>query len=63
MEVYFGVAEEMDISAEELAAVRAMVMAVSAGRVFFQSKNVVEKMRPAPPDEDAAGGCSPGCCE
>ena len=37
MEVYFGVAEEMDISEEELAAVRSMVMAVTAGRIFHRS--------------------------
>lgn len=62
MEVYFGVAEEMDISEEELAAVRAMVMAVSAGRVFFQSATVLEKMNAAV-SGDAESGCTPGCCE
>ena len=63
MEVYFGVAEEMEISEEELAAVRAMVMAVTAGRIFFQSKNIVEKMNMAGSVEDGENGCSPGCCE
>jgi hypothetical protein len=62
MEVYFGVAEEMDITEEELAAVRAMVMAVSAGKVFFQSKTVLEKMKAAG-STDAEAGCHPGCCE
>ena len=63
MEVYFGVAEEMDITEEELAAVRAMVMAVTAGRIFFQSKSVVEKMDDATTGEETESGCSPGCCE
>jgi hypothetical protein len=63
MEVYFGVAEEMDITEEELAAVRAMVMAVTAGRIFFQSKSVVEKMDAATTGEKTESGCSPGCCE
>jgi hypothetical protein len=63
MEVYFGVAEEMDITEEELAAVRAMVMAVTAGRIFFQSKSVVEKMNAATTGEKTESGCSPGCCE
>jgi len=62
MEVYFGVAEDMDISEEEIAAVRAMVMAVTAGRIFFQSKAVAEKMNTTKPGE-AGSGCSPGCCE
>ena len=63
MEVYFGVAEEMGISEEELAAVRAMVMAVTAGQIFFQSKSIVEKMNIADPAKDDESGCSPGCCE
>ena len=63
MEVYFGVAEEMDITEEELAAVRAMVMAVTAGRIFFQSKSVVEKMDAPTTGEETGSGCSPGCCE
>jgi hypothetical protein len=63
MEVYFGVAEEMDITEEELSAVRAMVMAVTAGRIFFQSKTVVEKIKASATGEQAEPGCSPGCCE
>jgi hypothetical protein len=63
MEVYFGVAEEMEISEEELAAVRAMVMAVTAGRIFFQSKSIVEKTNIADSVKDEESGCSPGCCE
>ena len=63
MEVYFGVAEEMEISEEELAAVRAMVMAVSAGRIFFQSKIVMEKMKSTDRDEKAESGGAPGCCD
>ena len=63
MEVYFGVAEEMDITEDEMNAVRAMVMAVSAGRIFFQSKEVVESMTAAAPGEEAKSECTPGCCE
>jgi len=63
MEVYFGVAEEMDISDDELAAVRAMVMAVTAGRVFFQSKNIIERMQGTGSGDGTETECSPGCCE
>ena len=63
MEVYFGVAEEMGITEEEMAAVRAMVMAVSAGRIFFQSKMVVDKMGSAASGEESDSECSSGCCE
>ncbi|MDH4231053.1 MAG: hypothetical protein OEW04_03370 [Nitrospirota bacterium] len=63
MEVYFGGAEDLGITEEEMAAVRAMVMAVSAGRVFFQSKTVVNKMKAADRDEEAEPGCDPGCCD
>ena len=63
MEVYFGVAEEMDITEEEIAAVRAMVMAVSAGRIFFQSKAVAEKMGAAATGKETGSECTPGCCE
>lgn len=63
MEVYFGVAEDMDISDEEIAAVRAMVMAVTAGRIFFQSKTIVEEMKITDTAEETESGCSPGCCE
>lgn len=63
MEVYFGVAEEMGISEDEIAAVRAMVMAVSAGRVFFQSKEVVGRMAASAPGEVTEPGGAPGCCE
>ena len=63
MEVYFGGAEDVDITEEELAAVRAMVMAVSAGRIFFQSKIVVEKMKGTDRDEDVGSKSAPGCCD
>ena len=53
----------MGITEEELAAVRAMVMAVSAGRIFFQSKAVVEKMKAAEGDEEAESESAPGCCD
>lgn len=63
MEVYFGGAEDVDITEEEIAAVRAMVMAVSAGRIFFQSKTVLEKMKATDRDEKAESGRAPGCCD
>ncbi len=53
MEVYFGGAEEQGITEEEMAAVRAMVMAVSAGRILYQSELVMEKMM------GASGGAQP----
>lgn len=53
----------MDITDEEIAAVRAMVMAVSAGRIFYESKIVVEKMKATAGDEEAEPGCAPGCCD
>jgi len=63
MEVYFGVAEEMEITEEELAAVRAMVMAVTAGRIYFQSKMVVKKMKGTSSEGEEGSECYPGCCE
>jgi len=63
MEVYFGGAEEIGITEEEMAAVRAMVMAVSAGRIFYQSKTLVEKMKAAGRDEEAESGSIPDCCD
>ena len=63
MEVYFGGAEEIGITEEEMAAVRAMVMAVAAGRIFYQSKTVLEKMKAAESGEESESGCYPGCCE
>ena len=63
MGVYFGGAEDMDITEEEIAAVRAMVMAVSAGRIFYESKIVVEKMKATAGEEEAETGCAPGCCD
>lgn len=38
MRSYFGVAKETGISAEEIESVRAIVMAVAAGRVMAQSR-------------------------
>ena len=63
MEVYFSGAEEMDITEEEIAAVRAMVMAVSAGKIFYESKIVTGKINAVDGDEDAKPGCAPGCCD
>jgi len=63
MEVYFGVAEEMEITEEEMAALRAMVMAVAAGRIYFQSQSVVQKIHGAESGEETTDECTPGCCE
>jgi len=63
MEVYFGGAEDMGITEEEMHAVRAMVMAVSAGRIFYQSKTVVERRQGAGPEAEGGAVCQPGCCE
>jgi hypothetical protein len=40
-----------------------MVMAVTAGRVFFQSKTVVERMKAADLGEEAGSEGAPDCCE
>jgi hypothetical protein len=40
MEEYFGVAKDEGVSSEELGAVQAIVMAVSAGRVGAQAAEV-----------------------
>ena len=51
MEEYFGVAEEEGLSREEIGAVQAIVMAVSAGRVGAQfaeaRRSALEKKRAA----------------
>jgi len=44
MEAYFGVAKDEGISKEELGAVQAIVMAVSAGRVSMQAKEAYRRM-------------------
>lgn len=62
MEVYFGGAEEIGITEDEMAAVRAMVMAVSAGRILYQSEIVMEKMTAAGgTGKEASGGHRGGC--
>jgi hypothetical protein len=40
MESYFGVAKEQEITNEEIGAVQSIVMAVSAGRVRAQFREV-----------------------
>ena len=45
MEEYFGVAEEKGISREEIGAVQSIVMAVQAGRVRAQFREVRERTR------------------
>jgi hypothetical protein len=45
MEEYFGVAEEMGITKKEIGAVQASVMAVVAGRVGAQFREVRQRRR------------------
>lgn len=45
MEEYFGVAEEVGLSAEEVGSVQAIVMAVSAGRVRAQAAEARRRRR------------------
>jgi hypothetical protein len=45
MEHYFGVAKDEGISREEIGAVQAIVMAVSAGRVRAQFREVRHRSR------------------
>ena len=44
MEMLSGVAGEKDVSDEELGAIQSIVMHISAGRVFAQYRDVLEKM-------------------
>jgi len=45
MEYYLGVARDQGITQEEIGAVQAVVMAVSAGRVNAQLREVERRMR------------------
>jgi len=45
MEHYFGVAKEQGITNDEIGAVQSIVMAVSAGRVRAQFREVREKIQ------------------
>jgi hypothetical protein len=45
MEEYFGVAEEIGITKAEIGAVQASVMAVAAGRVGAQFREVRQRAR------------------
>ncbi len=45
MEHYFGVAKEQGITDDEIGAVQSIVMAVSAGRVRSQFREVREKIQ------------------
>jgi len=53
MEHYLGVAKELGIAADELGAAQSIVMAVSAGRVRAQFKEVRGKGKLYPPREDS----------
>jgi hypothetical protein len=56
MEEYFGVAKEEGISTQELGAVQAIVMAVSAGRVGAQVAEVRRRMARRTESGDAGAG-------
>ncbi len=43
MESYLGVAKELGITEQEIGAVQSIVMAVSAGRVAAQFKEVMQR--------------------
>lgn len=45
MEGYLGVAKEEGVTEEEIGAVQAIVMAVSAGRINAQVREVQSKMK------------------
>lgn len=51
MEHYLGVARESGIAEEEIGAVQSVVMAVSAGRVRAQFREVRSKGKASPPIE------------
>jgi len=53
MEHYLGVARELGIAADEIGAVQSVVMAVSAGRVRAQFREVRGKGKFSPPTEDS----------
>lgn len=54
MEYYLGQVEKEAITAEEIGAVQAVVMAVSAGRVNAQLREVEQRMRKERKDSAAA---------
>ncbi|MHC5036278.1 MAG: hypothetical protein ACYTHM_03100 [Planctomycetota bacterium] len=56
MDMYLGVAKDMKITDEELGAVQAIVMAVSAGRVKMQVKDVQARRREGGGEKDI-GSC------
>jgi alkylhydroperoxidase/carboxymuconolactone decarboxylase family protein YurZ len=54
MEILTGMADSKGVSEEELGAIQAIVMAVSAGKVFNQYREVCARMEPEP---QAASSC------
>jgi hypothetical protein len=51
MDGYFGVAEEIGITKQEIGAVQASVMAVAAGRVGAQFREVRQRRRERTSDD------------
>jgi hypothetical protein len=58
MEYYLGVTKEQGITDQEIGAVQAVVMAVSAGRVNAQLREAEKQVKKA-----ARAGCSGSNCE
>ncbi len=52
MDSYFGVAKEEGLSDEEIGAVQAIVMAVSAGKVRAQFREARERSEKKPDDRE-----------
>jgi hypothetical protein len=52
MAEYFGVAKEKGVTARELEAVQAIVMAVSGGRVRAQLRDARKRVGAAPPADE-----------
>lgn len=56
MEHYLGVAREQGLSEEEIGAVQSIVMAVSAGRINAQLREVEARMKIGPKSSARAEG-------
>lgn len=52
MEHYFGVAKEQGITSDEIGAVQAIVMAVSAGRVAAQFREARARSKKQSPEKE-----------
>ena len=61
MEILTGMADQKGVSEEELGAIQAIVMAVSAGRVFNQYREVCTRLEP-PVKSSCAEPAVSSCC-